>query len=150
MKTNIRTIAVAALVSIASLCSALHAQTATIYARFNVPFSFDCGKTHLSAGVYTMTVEDGRVLVLGSSRNQSILALVQMDYAATRSSRTLATFTKYGDRYFLAGITERGNNASVSESGAEKRAARELAMRGEVGTQVALAMLPVDLRRPGN
>ncbi len=148
MKSSIRTIALAALVSIASLSPALHAQTASLQARFDVPFSFDCGTTHLSAGVYTLTVPEGNILVLRNS-SQAVVALVQMAYDPTPSRNTLATFKKYGDRYFLEEITASGkfSHAYVAESGAEKRAARE---SGEAGTQIAVAALPPNPRRAGN
>jgi hypothetical protein len=38
----------------------------------------------------------------------------------------------------------------VSESDSEKRAAHEYRTRGEAGSQIALALLPMDLRHAGN
>ncbi|HEX4066953.1 MAG TPA: hypothetical protein VHZ09_13105 [Acidobacteriaceae bacterium] len=147
MTTTIRTIALAALVSIASLAPALHAQT--LQARFNVPFSFDCGSSHLAAGPYTITVEENGILTLRQA-SHAIMALTHMGYVPTQPSTNLATFKRYGDRYFLTEISTNDNlHVYVAESGAEKRATRELARRGEPGTQVAIALLPAGLNRAG-
>jgi hypothetical protein len=152
MKTNIRTIALATLVAIASMSTTMHAQTASLQARVNVPFSFDCGSAHLSAGVYTLTVENGRVLILRSSKGYAEMAMVEMAYSPIASKTSDATFRKYGDRYFLEEIRTNGSvtQALVNESGSEKRAARDYRIRGEAGSQVALALLPMDLRHAGN
>ena len=152
MKTNIRTIALATLVAIASLSTTVHAQTAWIQARVNVPFSFDCGSAHFSAGVYTLTIENGRILTLRNSSGYADMAMVQMAYSPIASKTSDATFTKYGDRYFLEEIRTNGSvtQALVSESSSEKRAVREYRIRGEAGSQVALALLPMDLRHAGN
>ncbi|HEY1498066.1 MAG TPA: hypothetical protein VGF88_00675 [Acidobacteriaceae bacterium] len=150
MKTTIRTIALATFVAIASLSTTMHAQT--IQARVNVPFSFDCGAAHLSAGVYTLSVESGHVLTLRSSNNYAVMAVVQTAYNPTPAALSQATFKKYGDRYFLEQIRTGGSlmETWVSESDSEKRAAHEYRTRGEAGSQIALALLPMDLRHAGN
>jgi hypothetical protein len=152
MKNSIRTIALAALVAIASMSTTMHAQSASPLAKVNVPFSFDCGAAHLSAGVYTLSVEDGRILMLRDSRGYAVLAVVQMSYNPAASKTSEATFKKYGDRYFLEQIRTSGSltEAQVNESTSEKRAAREYRTRGEAGSQIALALLPMDLRHAGN
>jgi hypothetical protein len=141
MKSTIRTIALATFVSIASLCPALHAQT-TPLGRFSVPFSFNCGNSHLSAGVYDVTVDDGGVLVLRSD-NYAIMTLARLSFDPASSKVNTAIFKKYGDRYFLEQIATLDNlDADIGVSKSEKQAAREWASLGQKGTQVALVSLP--------
>lgn len=140
MKTTIRTFALAALVSIASL-PALHAQT-TALGRYNIPFSFDCGSRHLSAGVYTLTVDEGGVLTLSSS-NYAVMTIARLSFDPTAATVNTATFKKYGDRYFLEQIVTADNlDTTIGVSKFEKQAAREWASLGQKGTQVALTALP--------
>jgi hypothetical protein len=140
MKTSIRTIALAALVSIASLCPALHAQT-TQLGRFNIPFSFDCGRSHVSAGVYDLTVEDGGVLTLRSGK-YVVATLTRLSFDPAASKVNTAIFHKYGDRYFLEQIATADNlDADVLVSKSQKQAAREWASLGQTGTEVALVAL---------
>lgn len=147
MKFTICTIALATLAAIASVSPALHAQT--LQARVNVPFSFDCGKAHLAAGPYSMTVDDKGILVLRQA-NHAIMALTERGYTPTGHGTSQATFRRYGNRYFLTEISTAENlHIYVAESGAEKRATRELATRGQIGTQVAIALLPPELNRSG-
>ena len=150
MKTNFRTIALATLAVIASLSMTVHAQT--LQARVNVPFSFDCGSSHLSAGVYTLTVENGQVLTLRSTSKYAVMALVHTSWNPNAAKNSVATFKKYGDRYFLQEIATSTsmNLAHVVESDSEKRAAREFRTRGEDGSQIALALLPMDPTHAGN
>ncbi len=148
MKSAIRTIALAALVCIASVSPALHAQP-MLQAHVNVPFSFDCGRSHLAAGNYNISLRESGVLVLRQGA-QTVMVLTQRGYVPSVSASSRATFRKYGNRYFLTEIaTVDRLHIYVAESGAEKRAARELATRGEAGTQVALALLPAELNRSG-
>jgi hypothetical protein len=150
-RTIARTIALAAVVCIASVSPALHAQTAQalLQARVNVPFSFDCGRSHLAAGNYNITLRESGVLVLRQGA-QAVMVLTQAGYVPAVAASSRATFRKYGDRYFLTEIATIDRlHIYVAESGAEKRAARELATRGEAGTQVALALLPAELNRSG-
>jgi hypothetical protein len=144
-RTIARTIALAALVCIASVSPALHAQT--LQARVNVPFSFDCGISHLASGVYNITVQEDGVLILRQG-SHAVMVLSHMGYDPSPSASNRVTFTKYGDRYFLTEIATATNlDIEVSESGAEKRATRELASREESASQVAVALFPVGLNR---
>jgi hypothetical protein len=144
MKTSIRTIAIAAIASIASLCPALHAQTSWPSARINVPFSFDYGTQHFAHGAYTLTVPTSNVLRIrgaggtGSAMMQSSYSPRTVDPAVVK-----VVFRKYGDRYFLEQVLSAGNQIDVYESKAERQAARQLAMHGEQGETVALALVPL-------
>jgi hypothetical protein len=143
MTSNIRTIALATLVAIASLSQTLHAQTAPNSARVNVPFSFDYGTKHFAHGVYTLTREGMNVLRI-SSGTENAMAVIQTGWMPTRIKSSEVVFRKYGDRYFLDEvlIADLGADITVNESKAEKSAARELAQRGSQPATLALAFLP--------
>jgi hypothetical protein len=144
MKSMLRTFALATLAITACLSQTMHAQT-QIRAQVTVPFSFDYGTTHFGQGTYIITTVDQNVLLVrNSASNQSGMALTQTQWDPIAAKASLVTFRKYGDRYFLdeVSIAGRGSHVTVYERKAEKQAARELAMRGEEGTQVALALLP--------
>ncbi|MFZ0631129.1 MAG: hypothetical protein WA399_00455 [Acidobacteriaceae bacterium] len=143
MKSNLRSFALAAAAALASLTPALHAQT--IQAQANVPFSFDYGTTHFSQGTYVITMNGDSVLVVRNRvTNQSAMVLARLETSPIPAENGLATFKKYGDRWFLehVEIAGSGNSVSVYESKAERQAAHELALRGGEATQVALALLP--------
>jgi hypothetical protein len=141
--SSIRTIALATLVSIASLSQTLHAQITSPAARVDVPFSFDYGTTHFSSGVYILTM-NGQNLLTVRHYDRAATAMVRADWSMTPARTSVVIFKKYGDRYFLEQVREAGavTHIDVLQSQAEKRATRELASRGTEATQIALALLP--------
>ena len=143
MTSNIRTIALAALVAVASLSATLHAQTLPTAVRVNVPFSFDYGSKHFGRGVYNLTMDGEHILIVRSSTSVAA-AMVQSSWDRTPARNSVIVFKKYGDRYFLDEVSIAGadTHINVLQSRDEKRATRELASRGENATQVALAFLP--------
>ena len=144
MTSQIRNIALAALVAIASLAPALHAQNSTIHARVDVPFSFDYGTTHFGRGTYIITMNDQALVVRNRMTSQSAMVMARLDESPIPANSSLVTFKKYGDRWFLEQVQIAGDSTSVSvyESKQERQASQELASRGGEATQIALALLP--------
>lgn len=144
MTSQIRNIALAALVAVASLAPALHAQHSSIHARVDVPFSFDYGTTHFGRGTYVISMNDGALVVRNSITSQSAMVIARFDESSMPANASLVTFKKYGDRWFLENVQIAGNTTSVSayQSKAERQAEQLLASRGQEATQVALALLP--------
>jgi len=145
MTSQIRNIALAALVAIASLAPALHAQNSTIHARVDVPFSFDYGTTHFGRGTYIITMNgDVALVVRNRETSQSAMVMARLDESPIPANSSLVTFKKYGDRWFLEQVQIAGNSnrVSVYESKQERQASQELASRGGEATQIALALLP--------
>jgi hypothetical protein len=142
MKTTIRTIALATLVTMASLSQTVIAQTGQVSTKVDVPFVFDYGTQHFAAGVYTVSMRDKNILTL-SSGNRSAWAMIQAGYDPTQNKSGYVVFRKYGDRYFLAeyGPASGSLHASVSESSAERRAARDFAANHLSPRQVQLALM---------
>jgi hypothetical protein len=141
MKTTIRTIALASLVAIASLSQTAIAQTGQPSTKVDVPFAFDYGTQHFTAGVYTVSMRDGNILTL-SSGNRSAWAMIQAEYDPTQHESGYVVFRKYGDRYFLTEYspTHGSLHASVSESAAE-RSARDFAAGHLTPSRVQLALI---------
>jgi hypothetical protein len=143
MKTTIRTIALASLVAIASLSQTVIAQTGQPSTKIDVPFAFDYGTQHFVAGVYTVSMRDENILTL-SSGNRTAWAMIQAGYDPTaQQSASYVVFRKYGDRYFLTEFSPANwhLHATVSESAAERRAARDFAANHLTPGRVELAAL---------
>jgi hypothetical protein len=142
---SIRTIALATLVAVASLAPALQAQTRSYAARVDIPFSFNYGDQHFSAGVYTIGMENPNVLALGT-RGHTVMAIVRVSSSPTPMRNGVVIFHKVGDRYFLKEYRPYWSDTEITlpKSSTERRAAAaELASRGsEPAAEVALALLP--------
>lgn len=144
MTSQIRTIALAALVAIASLTPALHAQN-TLRIQVDVPFSFDYGTTHFGQGTYIIAMDGEHALVVRNrATQQSAMVIARVEYSPDMAQASQVLFRKVGDRWFLESFTLAGRENSVSarDPKAERQAARELASRGTEASQVALALLP--------
>jgi hypothetical protein len=149
MKSAIRTIAFAALVSVAFVAPALHAQDRPI-ARVNVPFSFDYGMAHFAPGVYTLIMTSPDILLIRNNAGAGIHVVQTAWGRAQANGGSRVVFNEYGDRYFLEQVMISGSGIRiiVPESNAEKHATRELVLRGAPANQVAVAFLPGPT--PGN
>jgi hypothetical protein len=141
MKTTIRTIALATLVAIASLAQPGIAQTLEHSAKVEVPFAFNYGNQHFAAGVYTLSMQNQNILSLRSG-NHSAWMMIQTGYDPTQHKAGYVVFRKYGESYFLTEYapTTGWIHASVFESGAERRAARDFAANHLTPTRAELAL----------
>jgi hypothetical protein len=149
MKSAIRTITLAALVSVASIAPALHAQDRPI-ARVNVPFSFDYGTAHFARGVYTLSMTSPDILLIRKDAAAAIHVVQTAREPVQVNGASRVVFNQYGDRYFLEEVVISGSgiHITVPESKAEKNATHELVRRGVQATQIAVAFLPEST--PGN
>jgi hypothetical protein len=126
MKSTISSLALAALVAIASLSQA-HAQT--LASRVNVPFAFDCGSQHFAPGAYTISRPDREHLSVRDDKTSSMV-LINMGDGPKNAAPGYVAFRKYGNRYFLAEYHP-ANSASSMEvptSGKERIVARDFAL----------------------
>jgi hypothetical protein len=126
MKSSISTFALATLVAIASLTQA-HAQN--LAARVNVPFAFDFGSEHFSAGAYTISMLGDKVVGLRNNAHPSArMAIIEsISDLGSPNEPTSVTFRKYGNSYFLAEYSTSGTTITLSESKTERSLAREYA-----------------------
>jgi hypothetical protein len=145
MKTTIRTIALASLVAIAALSQTAVAQIGWLGTRVDVPFAFNCGSQHFAAGVYTLSTERQNLLLLRKG-DHTALILIQAGFDPTRNKSGYVAFHKYGEQYFFAEYAPANGSirASVLESKAERRAARDYAANHHSPSTVQLALLSND------
>ncbi len=151
MKTNMRTIVLAATVVFASLSQTLHAQSTTPAARGNVPFAFEFGSQHLSPGVYTVDMSNSIILSLRDSHGAT-MAMTRKDGDRRPAEKSHLVFVKYRDQFYLDQVWIKGNAGyiAVYHTKAEKRAARELSLNGAAPTQIELALESAPAITSGN
>ncbi len=111
MKSLISMISAAALAAVASLAPIAQAQSTPISIRANVPFAFDYGTKHLPAGTYIFSFTDDLVTVSGASG--TFIGWAKMAYDPGRVNETRVIFHRYGDYYFLDGLTINGGGAQI-------------------------------------
>jgi hypothetical protein len=149
MKSSISTLALAALVAIASLTQA-HAQT--LASRVNVPFAFDCGGQHFAPGAYTVSRRDlgsQEILTLWDGKSTSQVQ-INLGDGPSNVAPAYVTFRKYGNRYFLAGYhpSNSGTTMEVPASSQERIVARDFALYpAQDRGRVELAMNDSNLSR---
>jgi hypothetical protein len=101
----------------------------------NIPFDFTAGRELLPAGRYTITRVargSGRALLIrGEDGRKSVTVLTNPAEAGGGLPRV--SFKRYGERYFLASVSEPGVEAarSLPASSLEKQLRRELAKGGK-------------------
>jgi hypothetical protein len=141
MKSLISMISAAALAALASLAPIAQAQLTPISVRASVPFSFNYGTKHLPAGTYIFSFTHNLVTVSGASG--TFMGFAKMAYDPGRVNATRVIFHRYGDYYFLDGLTtiEMGAQISVPESKKERSVAKEWAMNHQAPVLLALAAL---------
>jgi hypothetical protein len=97
----------AAIVAAAPLSS--QAQDPGMFARVNVPFSFESGAKHFAPGVYTIRMENNHTLLIrGVSDSGLALTSIQDDGRAAKAGH--AVFQRHGNRYFLREVTAAGKS----------------------------------------
>lgn len=106
-----------------------HAQTMREL-EVNIPFEFQAGNSKLPAGKYVIhALDDSDPTIMAiSSADGTVTAFfnVQSDKANAVPAQSELIFNKYGNRYFLAQLFEKGdqNGSKVVESRDEKRISR--------------------------
>ena len=143
MKTSIRTLALASLVTLTSLPQTLHAQTKALTAQINVPFAFDYGAKHLSPGMYRIDMQHQNLR--GSAG--PVMAMTRSEINNGRMNSGRAVFTKHGDRFVLDELWIAGNatHLDIYNPKAKRRTARLSASDSRAPAQVELALLlPTD------
>jgi hypothetical protein len=139
MKSSLYTFAIATLVAIAALTQA-HAQTHV--SRVNVPFAFDCGSQHFSAGTYTISVSDSRALTVTDYKHTGMVLIQWISNEDSPKTASYVAFRKYGNSYFLSAYHAKGGvTVALGESAKERSLIRELASNPTDSGTVRLAML---------
>lgn len=105
---KVRAILLAITLTGAPLSPASHAQDLEGTVIVNVPFAFQNGPQHLSAGRYTISMDSQRIAII-RAESRSGVALAAFDEELQPSKTTKVVFNKYGDQYFLHEIWIEGD-----------------------------------------
>jgi hypothetical protein len=130
---------IAAVLALASLAPALHAQDSGFIVKVNVPFAFEIATgQYFTPGVYTIHMDSAQsMIVQGTSK--SGLAITQLANDGKPAEKGKAVFTRYGEKYFLREVWVTGNSSHLlcNESKAERRL-QVAAIQGPTNVQLAL------------
>jgi hypothetical protein len=111
--SKVRAILLAIIFAGAPWSPASHAQDLECTVTVNVPFAFQNGSQHLSAGLYTIRLSYQDVArIQGQSR--SGFAMTRLDQDGQPSKTTRVVFSKYGDQYFLHEVWVEGETTHTS------------------------------------
>jgi hypothetical protein len=137
--TKVRAILLAIIFAGALLSPTSHAQDLESKVIVNVPFAFQNGSQHLSAGLYAISTSYQNIAsIRGASR--SGFALTGLDEDSQPSKTTRVVFRKYGDQYFLNEIWVKGDTAHTYFL-PSKRESVELSANRTAPTNITLAAL---------
>ena len=128
-----------AILAIAPLSPASHAQSGTDFARVNVPFAFETGSGHYPAGVYTIRMETPFILMIRGVSGSGV-ATMKAEYGGHPAKRGVAVFHRYGNRYFLneVSVTGESRHLYLLPSKAEKQMQIAASKTAPANLEVAL------------
>ena len=94
------------------IAASLSAQSNGCPVRANIPFDFDAGSTHFSAGEYDVSAIDsqGALAILGRN-SKSALVNSRRAQSSSPSASTKLIFHQYGGSYFLYQIWVAGESS---------------------------------------
>jgi hypothetical protein len=129
-----------AILAIAPLSPASHAQSGGDFARVSVPFAFETGSSHYPAGVYTLRMETPSILMIRGVSGSGLVMMKTVDDNGQRAKSGMAIFHKYGNRYFLNEISATGEtrHLHLQPSKAEKQMQIGASRTAPSTTEVAL------------
>jgi hypothetical protein len=137
--SKFRAITFATILAVVPLSPASHAQDIEGAVVVNVPFAFQNGSQHLTAGLYTIGIESNNMLVIrGELRSGFALTLLDDDTHPSKTTRVV--FRKYGDQYFLHEVWIEGESSHTSLL-PSKVEEREIAANRTAPTGVVVAAL---------
>jgi len=94
---------------IAAFCVAAQAQPALIA---KVPFDFVVCNSRLTAGEYTVSIDNQKTIVLvrGEHGDSAVMALSMAAHTGKTTQQSKLVFNRYGDRYVLSQVWPAGSN----------------------------------------
>jgi hypothetical protein len=148
--------AVTMLVSIIALAfmTAVASSAQSHKLKADIPFDFVVGDKTLAAGEYTVgqiTRDQSGIVIDSRDGKQSVIRLSNNLQANAPKQRTMLTFHRYGNSYFLAQVWTAGSaqGRELVRSKAERAAERELAKnasQGEVAQGMEVVTIFAELR----
>jgi hypothetical protein len=137
--SKVRAILLAVVVAGAPLSLASHAQDLEGAVVVNVPFAFENGSQHFTAGLYTIRMESQHVLLI-RGESTSGFAMAGIDEGIHPSETTKVVFRRYGDQYYLREVWVEGET-SHTYCMPSKVEQREIAAAKTAPTAVMVAAL---------
>ena len=124
---------------VSAVVPATHALAQGTKLRVTVPFDFQSGSTHLSAGTYTVGLDSQHIMHIQGENSVSV-SLSRGEDDHTQSSRSKLVFRKYGNQYFLREVwrADQPEHQVLFISRAEYRVQKEQRRADRNGTEVAL------------
>src|ERR1700688_1740470 len=131
----------AAVLAVAPLSPALHAQYAGMRAKVNVPFAFETAyEKQFSPGVYNISMENPNTLLIhGASEAGLVMTRVEDNGRAEKTG--IAFFKKYGNQYFLSEITVAGKSGHLHFANSKRENRMQIAADRTAPTNVEVALL---------
>ena len=104
----------------------------------NVPFDFQVGSQHLSAGTYNVSrpAYSGVLRLQNTASRTSTLAAMPISSGVNRNAESKLVFHKYGDRYFLAEVWF--GDDSVGHALPKSKMEKEYAVQLHIGKPEAI------------
>ena len=130
----------AAVLAVATLSPASHAQDVGVVAKVNVPFSFESGSKHYAAGVYTIRMENQHILLIRGV-SESGMAMTSVEDNGQPAQKSAAVFQRYGNRYFLSEIFVAGKSRHIHLQQTKQEKQSQVAQNTTAPTNVEIAML---------
>jgi len=94
---------------LAGLTGLVNAQVVHPRVVAQIPFEYVANGKTMPAGEYTIMAQgDGTPILWIRSGNENLMALPHATQSLNASEKTVLVFHRYGDRYFLASISRRG------------------------------------------
>lgn len=112
---------------------ALKAQTTETVAVANIPFDFQVGSYHYTAGKYTLQFDNNHVLILQSNADSGVMG-VWWDSTSKPPTMSKLVFHHYGSQYFLRELRVKGSQEFLNSSRSDdERSAqkKEVASNGQ-------------------
>jgi hypothetical protein len=132
----------AAVLAVAPLSPALHAQYVGVLAKVNVPFAFEASGTKFSPGVYTINIENpNTLLILGGSEAALVMTRVEDNGQPEKTGK--AIFKRYGNQYFLSEITVAGKSRHLHFANSKRQNRMQIAANKTAPTNVEVALLEI-------
>jgi hypothetical protein len=131
----------AAVLAVAPLSPALHAQDVGMIVNVNVPFAFQTASGHhFKPGIYSIRMENVHTLLIRGDSDVALTPATGEDNAQPAKTGK-ATFRRYGNKYFLTEITVQGASRSLhfAKSKEEKRVQIAVGEAAPTNVEVALS-----------
>jgi hypothetical protein len=130
----------AAILAFATQSPASHAQDIGMLAKVNVPFAFETGSKHYTAGVYTIRMDSAHTLQIRGI-SDSGLAMTSVEDNGQPEQKGVAVFHKYGDQYFLSQISVAGSSRRINLPRSRQESKLQIAQSKTAAQNVQVAVL---------